>query len=93
MGTGPTTAAIVVCSEPKFQNALEIEDKETVSITIVATYNGTTSPLGERVVFSRNATQAEKQAAVRAKVNSMLNAYEPAVTLNNANIQIIGLPV
>jgi hypothetical protein len=93
MSHTPTTAAIVVCSEPKFANAAENEDPESVSIVIAATYNGTTSPLGERVVFSRNATQSEKQTAVRNKVNAMLHAYEPEVTLNNANIQIIGLPV
>ena len=39
------------------------------------------------------ATQAEKQAAVRNRLNAILTTYEIGVTLNNANIQIVGLPV
>lgn len=38
-------------------------------------------------------TTANKNAAIRAKVNQLIGAFEPGVTLNNANIQIVGLPV
>lgn len=89
----PTTAAIVVCSEPKFENALQIEDPDQLSLSIVITFNGISPGVGERVVFPRNATQSEKQAAVRTMVNALLQTNEPGLSLNNANIQIIGLPV
>lgn len=37
--------------------------------------------------------QTRAREWVRAKVNQLIGAFEPGVTLNNANIQIVGLPV
>ena len=91
----PTTAAIVTCSNPRFQNDVSVEDPEQISMSLDIKFNGTTGELGDPVTFSRNATQSAKQAAVRQKVNDLLLIAEPTLPgpLSNANIQIIGLPV
>ena len=89
----PSTAAIVTLSNPRFANAAGADDANFVSMDMAMKFNGVTDELGENVTFARNATQLEKQAAVRAKLNATLTNYEIGVTLNNANIQIVGLPV
>lgn len=93
MSHTPTTAAIVTCTEPKFENVLQIEDPDLVSLFIVVLFNGISPAVGDRVVFPRNATQSVKQAAVRDMVNALLQTNEPGLSLTNANIQIMGLPV
>lgn len=89
----PSTAAIVTLTNPRFENGSGAEDVNFVTMDMAMKFNGITNELGDRVSFARNATQLEKQAAVRAKLNSILTTYEVGVTLNNANIQIVGLPV
>lgn len=89
----PSTAAIVTLTNPRFVNAAGVDDANFVSMDMAMKFNGVTDELGEFVTFARNATQTEKQAAVRTKLNSILITYEIGVTLNNANIQIIGMPI
>ena len=89
----PSTAAIVTLSNPRFENAAGVENAGFISMDMAMKFNGVTDELGDRVTFDRNATQAEKQAAVRNRLNAILTTYEIGVTLNNANIQIVGLPV
>lgn len=89
----PSTAAIVTLNNPRFENSVGVEDANFVTMDMAMKFNGVTDELGDRVTFARNATQAEKQAAVRTKLNAILTTYEIGVTLNNANIQIVGLPV
>jgi len=91
--TTPTTTAIVECSQAKFQTYAQIEDPNIISMYMQITFNGISDQAGDYVTFSRNATQLEKQTAVKAVVNQIVKAKEPAVTLSNANIQITGLPV
>lgn len=93
MSHTPTTAAIVECSQPRFGEVSGAEDPELVTITLTVSFNGTAPGLGEAISFPRNASMSTKQAAVRDKVNQLLQVYEPTVTLTNANIQIMGLPV
>lgn len=93
MSHTPTTAAIVTLSEPRFEDAAGMEAVDQITMSAAMKFNGTTGELGDSVTFARNATQAVKQAAVRARVNALIGAFEPGVTLNNANIQITGLPV
>jgi hypothetical protein len=89
----PSTAAIVTCVNPRFENSAGVEDAGFVTMDMQMKFNGVTDELGDKVTFDRNATNAEKQAAVRNRLNAILTTYEVGVTLNNANIQIVGLPV
>lgn len=89
----PSTAAIVTLANPRFENAAGAEAAGFITMDMQMKFNGVTGELGDNVTFDRNATQAEKQAAVRNRLNSILTTYESGVTLNNANIQIVGLPV
>lgn len=89
----PSTAAIVTLTNPRFENAAGAENANFVSMDMAMKFNGITDELGDKVTFDRNATQAEKQAAVRLRLNAILTTYEIGVTLNNANIQIVGMPV
>lgn len=89
----PSTAAIVTLTNPRFENAAGVEDANSVTLDMTMKFNGVTDELGDKVTFARNATQLEKQAAVRNRLNAILTTYEIGATLNNANIQIVGLPV
>lgn len=89
----PTTAAIVPLVEPRFENTAGVEDPDFITMYMQMKFNGVTMELGDSVTFARNATQLQKNTAIRAKVNALIANYEPGVTLNSANIQIVGLPV
>lgn len=89
----PSTAAIVTLSNPRFENAAGVENAGFISMDMAMKFNGVTDELGDRVTFDRNATSTAKNTAIRARVNAVLTTYEIGVTLNNANIQIVGLPV
>jgi hypothetical protein len=56
-------------------------------------YNGRADNFNDTITFARNATTAVKNAAIRTKVNQLLRDIEGVGPLNNANIQIVGLPV
>ena len=89
-----TTAAIVECSNFQFFDANTNYDSEFIGWQCLVKFNGTTGETGGWVSVARNASTAQKQTAVRNLVNSLLAVTEPAVgNLNNANIQITGLPV
>lgn len=88
-----STAAIVTLTNPRFENSAGIEDAGYVTMDMTMKFNGVTDELGDKATFDRNASSAEKQAAVRNRLNAILRTYEIGVTLNNANIQIVGLPV
>lgn len=89
-----TTAACVTCSNLLFENAAQEPDPDFCTMDMLIYFNGFAGEIAPKVVFSRNATLTQKQNAVRAVVNAILAANEPAAgTLNNANIQISGLPV
>lgn len=90
---GVSTAAIVTCSAPRFENAASVPDANFVSMDIAVLFNGVTGEITDKVTFGRNATSTEKQAAVRLRLNAVLESVEIGVTLNNANIQISGLPI
>ena len=89
----PSTAAIVTLTNPRFENAAGVEAAGFVSMDMAMKFNGVTDELGDKVTFDRNASSAEKQTAVRNRLNAILRTYEIGVTLNNANIQIVGMPV
>ena len=89
----PTTACIVTLREPRFENAAGAEDPNTITMYMDVKFNGLVGELGYNVSFARNATAAVKNAAVRAAVNEILLGNEGTAALNNANIQIVGLPV
>lgn len=88
-----STAAVVDCTDMVFENALQVPDKESVSMSCTFTFNGFTDTVGDRVTFARNATTNTKQNAVKDRANALLNSFEPGNTLNNANIQVSGLPI
>ena len=90
---GNSTAAVVECTNPRFETALEIPDANFITMNMLVKLNGVTGEFGDKVTFGRNATSAEKQAAVRLRLNAVLTSIETGNTLNNANIQIIGLPI
>ncbi len=89
----PSTAAVVTLTNPRFTDAAGVDDPDSISMDMAMKFNGITGELGDNVTFARNATQTEKQAAIRNRLNGILTTYEIGVTLNNANIQIVGLPV
>lgn len=92
----PTTGAHVECKFESYSDAAGQEDMDSVSMTIGISYNGHAGEQGvltDRVTFGRNALAATKQTAVRLRVNEVLDGREPGRTLNNANIQISGLPI
>lgn len=93
MATTPTTACICHVTNPRFTDANGNETAELITMTVDAIFNGLAGSAGQNVSFAVNATSAQKQAAVRAIVNQLLQDTEPTVTLPNARIQIIGLPV
>lgn len=89
----PTTSCVVTLTNPRFEDAQGFEDPEVISMSADMQFNGITLALGDSVTFPRNATTSVKNAAVRARVNQLIATFEAGVTLNNANIQIVGLPV
>lgn len=88
-----STAAIVTLTNPRFENSAGVEDAGFVTMDMQMLFNGAVGELGDKATFARNASSAEKQAAVRNRLNAILRTYEIGVTLNNANIQIVGMPV
>lgn len=88
-----TTAAAVECVGMVFENALQVPDKEFVSMICTFTFNGFADTVIDRVTFARNATTANKNTAVRLRANDLLDDSEPGNTLTNANIQVSGLPI
>ncbi len=89
----PSTAAIVTLTNPRFENSAGVEDAGFVTMDMQMLFNGAVGELGDKATFDRNASSAEKQAAVRNRLNAILRTYQIGVTLNNANIQIVGMPV
>lgn len=89
----PTTACICSVTNPRFQDEFFQENPDKILMDVNATFNGISSEMGYAVTFSRTATMAQKQTAVRAVVNQLVQVNEPTVTLSSADIQIIGLPV
>lgn len=88
-----STACVATLFNPKFEDVNYVPTQDTIAMDMALRFNGIADELVDRVTFARNATQTVKNAAVRARVNEILQSYEPGVTLNNANIQIVGLPV
>lgn len=93
MAHTPTNAAIVVLVNPRFENALSIEDVDSITMDMQIKFNGLSGDSGDAVTFARNATSTVKNAAVRSRINTLIGSLEPGVVLTNANIQISGLPV
>ena len=89
----PTTACVVEVSNPRFINAAGVDDADTITMDLFVLFNGIADNYYDTVSFARNATTAVKNAAIRAKVNQVLRDIEGSAPLNNANIQIVGLPV
>lgn len=88
-----STAAIVSLSNPRFEDSTGTENSEFITMDITMKFNGITGELGDTITFARNATITVKNSTIRSKVNSLISTFEPGVTLNNANIQLVGLPV
>lgn len=82
-----TTAAIVTLSNGAFV------DQDTIEMDVTVIFNGFADNYTGTVTFVRNATTAQKNAAIRNLVNDQLVGIEGAARLSNANIQIVGLPV
>lgn len=89
----PTTACVVEVSNPRFADAAGVENADTITMDMFVLFNGIADNSFDTVTFARNATTATKNAAIRAKVNQVLRDIEGSAPLNNANIQIVGLPV
>lgn len=84
----PATACLVSLSN------MQWEDADNFSMDFLMVFNGLADNYGGQISFARNASQANKTTQVRQLVNATLKGLEPgASNLNNANIQIVGLPV
>lgn len=90
---GNSTAANVQLSDIRFENAAGNPDANFRTMTMRMTFNGQAYELEDRVTFPLISTSLQKQAAVRARLNAILAAFEPGNALINANIDIIGLPI
>ncbi len=89
----PSTACFVTLANAKFEDVNYVPTQDTIAMEIRIQFNGTADELVDRVVFPRNATLSVKTTAVKNRVNEILASYEPATpALNNANIQISGMP-
>lgn len=89
----PTTAAVVQLTNPRFEDADGAGDQDSITMDMLVTFNGVADNFTGTITFARNATTAVKNAAVRTQVNAFLAGLEAGGSLNNANIQIVGLPV
>ena len=89
----PSTAAIVILVNPRFEDVNGIENADFITMDMQIKFNGVTVELGDKVTFARNATQTVKNTAIRTRVNAIIGDFESGVVLNNANIQIVGLPI
>lgn len=93
MSHTPTTAAIVVCGNFRFDD-LSGENPEVIAMDANTTFNGASPEVGFQITFPRNATKAVKTAAIRAAINQHLGVYEPGVApLTDIDIQISGLTI
>lgn len=90
---GASTAAAVQCTNMRFEGADGQENAEFITQDMDIVFNGLTNRLGDRVTYARTATTNAKNNAVKARVNLLLNTFEPGVQLNNTEIQVSGLPI
>lgn len=82
------TACLVDLSNMRF------EDADNFTMDFIMLFNGLADNFAGEITFARNASTVNKTIQVRQLVNTTLAGLEPgAVALNNANIQIKGLPV
>jgi hypothetical protein len=88
-----TTACMVALSNGRYADAAGFEDPELITMDLFVLFNGIADNANDTVTFPRNASTTVKNTAIRAKVNELLFAIEGVGPLNNANIQIVGLPV
>jgi hypothetical protein len=88
-----TTACIATLSNGRFADELGVEDPDLITMDMFIAFNGLAGSIGDVVSFARNATTSVKNAAIRTKVNALLQSIEGAGPLSNANIQIVGLPI
>ncbi len=92
-----TTGAFVVLEtipQSPYKDANGNDDPDSITRFASFFFNGQTASAGygTNVTYARNATEAQQQTAVRNKANELLAQFDPASgTLNNNNIQIVGL--
>lgn len=91
--TTPTTACICSVTNPRFEDSTTQKTPDFITMDVNAVFNGLSGAPGQSVTFARTATSAQKQAAVRLVVNQLVKDLEPNVTLSNAAIQTVGMPV
>lgn len=84
----PATACLVSLSN------MQWEDADNFSMDFSMVFNGLADNYSGQISFAPNATTTAKNTQVRALVNDTLKGLEPgASNLNNANIQISGMPI
>ena len=68
-------------------------DADNFTMDFLMLFNGLADNFSGEITFARNASVASKTTQVRQLVNATLQGLEPgASSLNNANIQIAGMP-
>ena len=70
----PTTAATVVLTNPRFEDAFGAEDPDSITMDMSIRFNGRSGEAGDSVTFARNATTAVKNAAVRNRINALIGS-------------------
>ena len=88
-----TTACYVDMRAARFEDPTGNFDPDLLAIDCKMSFNGPTPEAIPVVYFARNATASARQTAVRDLVNLQISYTEPGVTLNNANINIAGMPI
>lgn len=83
----PSTACLVDLKNMRFQDA------DNFVMEYDMQFNGLADNYTDSITFPRNSSEAAKSAQVRQRVNAILADREPgASNINNANIQIRGMP-
>ena len=73
---------------------MRFEDADSFTMDYTMQFNGLADNYTDTITFARNATTTAKTTQVRTLVNAILVGLEPgASSLNNANIQIAGMPI
>jgi len=89
----PSTAVEVTFSAGQFANEQGVPDQDFMTYDFDYKFNGFAGENGATVSFARNASLSQIQAAVRTKINAILDITEPGNSLTNANIKLRGAPV
>ncbi len=73
---------------------MRFDDADNFTMDFLMLFNGLADNYAGEITFARNSSTTNKNTQVRQLVNTILQGLEPgAASINNANIQIAGMPI